>query len=120
MRALRGLASVCRAVAPAHQPWTRGIAGNDLSRRAITAPNTVARVSEQQFLADNEQFALVKRKQKLRDEKRALEAADLAALEATRAENTPPKPLINISEDQIRNALLLTAGLAAGVGLYAS
>lgn len=117
MRALRALAGACRTV---HAPWSRHISGNDLSRRAISAPNTVARVSEQQFLADDESYALVKRRQKMRDEQKALLAAETAALEAASVKSTPSKPFLDITEDQIRTTLLLTSFLAAGVGLFAS
>ena len=117
------LVGACRAAAAAHAPWrqvTRGIAGDDLSRRAITAPNTVARVSERQFLADDEAMALASRRQKMVNERRAREAAEKARLEATATENAPPKPMLDVSEDTLRNVLLAVAAVAAGAGLYAS
>ena len=104
-------------------PWrqaTRGIAGDDLSRRAITAPNIVARVSERQFLADNEAMALASRRQKMIDERRAREAAEKSRLEATKTENALPKAALDVSEDTLRNVLLAVAAVAAGAGLYAS
>ena len=123
MSARRLLVGACRAAAAAHAPWrqvTRGIAGDDLSRRAITAPNTVARVSERQFLADDEAMALASRRQKMIDERRAREAAEKARLEAMESENAPPKPALDVSEDTLRNVLLAVAAVAAGAGLYAS
>ena len=124
MSARRLLVGACRAAAAAHAPWrqvTRGIAGDDLSRRAITAPNTVARVSERQFLADDEAMALASRRQKMiLDERRAREAAEKARVEAMESENTPPKPALDVSEDTLRNVLLAVAAVAAGAGLYAS
>jgi hypothetical protein len=99
---------------------TRGIAGDDLSRRAITAPNTVARVSERQFLADDEAMALASRRKKMIDERRAREAAEKARVEALESENAPSKPALDVSEDTLRNVLLAVAAVAAGAGLYAS
>lgn len=123
MSARRLLVGACRAAAGAAAPWrqvTRGIAGDDLSRRAITAPNTVARVSERQFLADDEAMALASRRQKMIDERRAREAAEKARVEAMESENAPPKPALDVSEDTLRNVLLAVAAVAAGAGLYAS
>ena len=124
MSARRLLVGACRAAAGAAAPWrqvTRGIAGDDLSRRAITAPNTVARVSERQFLADDEAMALASRRQKMiLDERRAREAAEKARVEAMESENAPPKPALDVSEDTLRNVLLAVAAVAAGAGLYAS
>ena len=123
MSARRPLVEACRSAVAARAPWrqaTRGIAGDDLSRRAITAPNIVARVSERQFLADNEAMALASRRQKMVNERRAREAAEKARLEATATENAPPKPMLDVSEDTLRNVLLAVAAVAAGAGLYAS
>ena len=123
MSARRLLVGACRAAAGAAAPWrqvTRGIAGDDLSRRAITAPNTVARVSERQFLADDEAMALASRRQKMIDERRAREAAEKARVEALESENAPSKPALDVSEDTLRNVLLAVAAVAAGAGLYAS
>ena len=118
--ARRGVPRGAGAAAPWRQV-TRGIAGDDLSRRAITAPNTVARVSERQFLADDEAMALASRRQKMiLDERRAREAAEKARVEAMESENTPPKPALDVSEDTLRNVLLAVAAVAAGAGLYAS
>ena len=121
MSARRSLVGACRAAVAAHAPWrqaTRGIAGDDLSRRAITAPNTVARVSERQYLKDDEAMALASRRQKLIDERRARE--EKARLEALETESAPPKPALDVSEDTLRNVLLAVAAVAAGAGLYAS
>ena len=123
MSARRLLVGACRAAAGAAAPWrqvTRGIAGDDLSRRAITAPNTVARVSERQFLADDEAMALASRRKKMIDERRAREAAEKARVEALESENAPSKPALDVSEDTLRNVLLAVAAVAAGAGLYAS
>lgn len=123
MSARRPLVEACRSAVAARAPWrqaTRGIAGDDLSRRAITAPNIVARVSERQFLADNEAMALASRRQKMIDERRAREAAEKSRLEATKTENALPKAALDVSEDTLRNVLLAVAAVAAGAGLYAS
>ena len=53
-------------------------------------------------------------------ERRAREAAEKARLEATATENAPPKPMLDVSEDTLRNVLLAVAAVAAGAGLYAS
>ena len=75
--------------------WTRvsarGISGNDLSRKALTSPTTVARVGERQFLRDAEEMANAKRRAALAAEKRAIEAAEKARLAALEAANTPPR-----------------------------
>jgi hypothetical protein len=54
------------------------------------------------------------------NERLAREAAEKARLEATATENAPPKPMLDVSEDTLRNVLLAVAAVAAGAGLYAS
>jgi hypothetical protein len=54
------------------------------------------------------------------DERRASEAAEKARLLAEETENAPPEPFLGVSEDALRNALVLVAAAAAGAGLYAS
>ena len=75
--------------------WTRvsarGISGDDLSRKALTSPTTVARVGERQFLRDAEEMANAKRRAALAAEKRAIEAAEKARLAAMESENATPE-----------------------------
>lgn len=111
-----------RASAP-HPAWTRvsarGISGNDLSRKALTSPTTVARVGERQFLRDAEEMALAKRRAALAAEKRALEAAEKARLAALEASNAPPPPPL-ITEDLIFKAVVVVAAASSAAGLYYS
>lgn len=100
--------------------WTRvsarGISGNDLSRKALTSPTTVARVGERQFLRDAEEMANAKRRAALAAEKRAIEAAEKARLAALEAANTPPPPP-RITEDFIFKALVVVAAASSAAGL---
>lgn len=103
--------------------WTRvsarGISGNDLSRKALTSPTTVARVGERQFLRDAEEMANAKRRAALAAEKRAIEAVEKARLGALEAANTPPPPP-RITEDFIFKALVVVAAASSAAGLYYS
>ena len=103
--------------------WTRvsarGISGNDLSRKALTSPTTVARVGERQFLRDAEEMANAKRRAALAAEKRAIEAAEKARLGALEAANTPPPPP-RVTEDFIFKALVVVAAASSAAGLYYS
>ena len=103
--------------------WTRvsarGISGNDLSRKALTSPTTVARVGERQFLRDAEEMANAKRRAALAAEKRAIEAAEKARLAALEAANTPPPPP-RVTEDFIFKALVIVATASSAAGLYYS
>jgi len=100
-------------------PLSRRISGDALSRKAIATPATVARVSERQFLRDGEEMAIAMRRKALLDERRALAEAEKARLEALEAPREPaPGPLV--TEDTLRNVLVVAAALATGTAMMHS